>query len=168
MKKNHFRRALLLALSLCFGQLFAQEQSNPSNSEIRKKDAAKEQFIEQHPEEYQQQGGQIKTTVPEFKTQAEKDAWVSQQAQKTQAEKDAWVSQQAQTVMTDVKTENREATIATEAEKDAYMQKHSLDPVAQAAPVTSAMIYMTQEEFNTLPPAKQAAVLADPNFVIVK
>ena len=153
MKKNHFRRALLLALSLCFGQLFAQEQSNPSNSEIRKKDAAKEQFIEQHPEEYQQQGGQIKTTVPEFKTQAEKDAWVSQQAQ---------------TVMTDVKTENREATIATEAEKDAYMQKHSLDPVAQAAPVTSAMIYMTQEEFNTLPPAKQAAVLADPNFVIVK
>jgi hypothetical protein len=96
----------------------------------------------------------------EFKTKAEKDAWLNSQTQvpefKTQAEKDAWVKKQQVEKIDPDKISKIEAAISNEAEKDAYLNKRQ------------NIVYMTQAEFNSLPADKKTAVLADKNFVIIK
>ena len=86
-------------------------------------------------------GEKVTTVIPEFKTQAEKDAWIQQ------------ITPKKEVVLS---KEQIEASISTEAEKDAYLREQ---------PNT---VYMTQEEFNALPEGKKATVLADKNFVIIK
>lgn len=105
-------------------------------------DAEKAAWIANHPEDYERMTGEkVTNVIPEFKTQAEKDAWIQQLNPKKDAEPSRAII---------------ESTISTEAEKDAYLDKH---------PNT---VYITQEEFNALPEGKKAAVLADKKFVIIK
>ena len=105
-------------------------------------DAEKASWIANHPEDYERMTGEkVTTVIPEFKTQAEKDAWIQQ------------ITPKKEVVLS---KEQIEASISTEAEKDAYLREQ---------PNT---VYMTQEEFNALPEGKKATVLADKNFVIIK
>jgi hypothetical protein len=82
--------------------------------------------------------------VPEFSNQAEKDAWVRSQNKQEERKVDPY------------HVSKIEAEISNEAEKDAYLQKRQ------------SVVYVTQAEFDALPYVKQAAMLSDKNFIIVK
>ena len=103
---------------------------------------------------------QNNSPTKEFKTKAEKEAWLNSQNQtpefKTQAEKDAWVNKKQLEKVDPDKVSKIEAAISNEAEKDAYLNKRQ------------NTVYMTQAEFDALPARKQASVLADKNFIITK
>jgi hypothetical protein len=109
--------------------------------------------------------GQDVKQIPNFTSEAEKAAWIQAHPTdyerlsgekvtnavpefKTQAEKDAWVKAQEP-----VKTN---LVISSEAEKEAWLLEHP------------NVTYVTQEEFNALPAEKQAVMLSDANYVILK
>lgn len=151
---TQLKRALLSSCLLFSLGAYAQTQQTKTEVPTFSSDAEKQQWINSHPEEYSKAGGDISKSeteskspvTPEFTSQAEKDAWLSQQKQVEKAPAET----------KDDAAANKEATISTEAEKDAYLDKH---------PNT---VYITQEEFNALPEGKKAAVLADKKFVIIK
>ena len=131
----------MLIFSLAFGCFLTAQTNRESKGLQFSNDREKQEWIQSHPEEYKKMGGTIKSTTPEFKNQAEKDAWVESQKPKKEELK---------------KNVNVEATISTEAEKDAYLKNRQ------------ETIYMSQSEFNSLPTHKKEAVLADKKFIIVK
>lgn len=151
---TQLKRALLSSCLLFSLGAYAQTQQTKTEVPTFSSDAEKQQWINSHPEEYSKAGGAISKSeteskspvTPEFTSQAEKDAWLSQQKQVEKAPAET----------KDNATANKEATISTEAEKDAYMKDKP------------NIVYVTQEEFNALPSDKQAAMLADPNYVITK
>lgn len=151
---KQLKRALLGGCVFLSLSAFAQNSQQKAEVPKFSSDAEKQQWILAHPEEYSKAGGAVlisdtlskSAVTPQFATQAEKDAWLSQQTQVEKAPAEA----------KDNAAANKEATISTEAEKDAYMKERP------------NIIYVTQEEFNALPSDKQAAMLADPNYVITK
>jgi hypothetical protein len=149
----------MLVFSLTVGA-FVCAQSNRETKVISfKNDQEKQEWIRNHPEEYKKMGGTVSSTTPEFKSQAEKDAWVNSRKAvpefKSQQEKDAWFENQKLKTVKANENQNRETYIANEAEKDAYLLEKS------------KKVSVTQEEFNALPADKQAAMKADKNFIII-
>ena len=120
----------------------AQDKRSISNGiPTFKTDEEKAEWIKKNPEEYKKMGGTIKSSTPEFKNQAEKNAWLEGQKPKKEEMK---------------KNLNIEATISTEAEKDAYMRNRE------------DIIYISQSEFDALPANKKESVLSDRKFKIIK
>ena len=147
----------LIFLAFCARSIAQNSKSSPEVPQKFANEAEKKAYY-----------NSLNPTLPEFTTQAEKDAWVKkQQAPKAEKVSKTEVSSAkisnldgststAATKITANENAKKEASIATEAEKDAYLNKRQ------------KTVYMTQAEFNSLPASKQTAVLADKNFVIIK
>ena len=163
MKKNLFFLLFLVLASFANAQNQRSAANNAAEFTPFKSDEEKREWVKNHPQEYARLNGQIQsqvTTVPEFKNQAEKDAWLRIEEKK---KKDEFLKTQS------LNSNNRnvaiseaeqrakvEASISNEVEKNTYLQKRE------------QTIIMTEEEFNSLPANKKASVLADKNFIIQK
>jgi hypothetical protein len=152
MKKKTITFGVMLFASISvFGQ--KQETVMPRFNS----DAEKAEWIMTHPDDYERMTGEkVSSVLPEFKTQAEKDAFIKSLSAnpsvpefKTQAEKDAYFTQGK-------KVEEVKIDFTNEADKDAWLKANPEKTV------------VTQEEFNALPADKQAAMLSDKNYVIIK
>jgi hypothetical protein len=147
------------AIVLCSSSVFGQKVTQiPQFSN----EAEKSAWIQAHPADYERMSGEKVTpatenavgkTAPEFRTKEEKDAWVNNQKAipefKTQEEKDAYFTKGK--VVEPVKVD-----FTTEAAKNAWLEEH---------PNTTIV---TEQEFNALPAEKQATMLSDKNYVIIK
>jgi hypothetical protein len=134
----------------------------------------------------------INPTIPEFKNQAEKDAWVKSQKKQEErkpvsampndptfpvfvnsgnpekdnadydAKKKEWYAQQLKASKFDSQNESK-VDFTNESDKNAWLalQKNKIEE-------NSKVTKVTMDEFNKLPADKQAAMLSDKNYIIVK
>ena len=157
-KKTITIGVMLFAAISVFGQ--KQETVMPRFSS----DAEKAAWIAAHPDDYERMTGEkVSSVLPEFKTQAEKDAWLKSIGQPVEKQEATLTGNSSNSKEFKSQEEKNSYNIAdkkvdftNEVDKDAWLKANPGKTV------------VTQEEFNALPADKQAAMLSDKNYVIIK
>jgi hypothetical protein len=135
MTKNCFRYFIIVLLGVLPYAMIAQSNT-PTNSET-------ERLLEKK---------KAQLSIPEFKNQAEKDAWVKSQEKKQKEE------------IIQKESINPFTTISTESEKNDWISKNQA--IYNGKSEEPQKIRVTRQEFDSLPSDKQNAMKNDSNYII--
>jgi len=169
MKRN------LIFVSFLIGAFYASAQNQKVGIKVAADykpfatETEKKQWINDNPEKYAILSGQKQSSVPEFKNQAEKDAFFNSKGDKNSEFSNNNLKQQSNTTnQLDYNSSMfHKATppvVITREEKEVWLKNNK--ELQYGRQFNNAKIHVSKDEFNKLPAGKKRAMLGDSNFII--